>query len=412
MAIIRMFPVFPMLLLVAIPLVVVLITSCLKKPWFGGLLALGLLSLFAVVFVFHGVRRRPVEHVQQLTLPRLESHSPERHAHQPILPSLESNSPERTAAIWQPGIEDEFKANVYPSKLAAVRSLGLRIGEPILQLFGDEAWPKKGILFQGTHGSEVLDEFTKTLSTKFTQTQWTTALETAAVEPNEVGIRLDLTTQVGPPPWKNAWNSGNLRDVIIAGTARANVMTGNRQIGINADFAEKPWIENFYGIWNDRPNTRLIIAKSTESCLTEAEANSQAMADACNQLTELLRQTPRAQATPSLPRNVTANDILERDFIVDRFVQSFEGRAGKIWRQALLLDASAGRLEELARHKAAVSREIKRTWAGMIASVVGLLALITAVYAFLNAATKGYYVWSLRIAGIVLAAAVIILFVV
>jgi hypothetical protein len=48
----------------------------------------------------------------------------------------------------------------------------------------------------------------------------------------------------------------------------------------------------------------------------------------------------------------------------------------------------------------------------MIASVVGLLALITVVYVFLNAATKGYYVWSLRIAGIVLAAAVIILFVV
>jgi hypothetical protein len=186
----------------------------------------------------------------------------------------------------------------------------------------------------------VLGEFTKTLSAKFPQTQWATALETVAVEPDEVGIRLDLTTQVGRPPWKDAWNSDNLRDVIIAGTARANVMTGNRQIGMSADFEEKPWIENFYGLWNDRPNTRLIIAKSTESCLTEAEANGQAMADACNQLTELLRQTPRAQATPSLPRNVTANDILEREFIVDRFVQSFDGRAGKIWRQALLIDGN------------------------------------------------------------------------
>ena len=47
----------------------------------------------------------------------------------------------------------------------------------------------------------------------------------------------------------------------------------------------------------------------------------------------------------------------------------------------------------------------------MLGSVIGLLVLITAVYAFLNAATKGYYAWSLRIAGIVLAAAIIILFV-
>ncbi|MHC4626703.1 MAG: hypothetical protein ACYTDV_06950 [Planctomycetota bacterium] len=363
--------------------------------WPGGLLALGLLSLFAVVFLRFGVSHRQVAHV-----------------HQPLLPRLESDSPERTAAIWQAGIEDQFEANVYPSKLAAVRSLGLRIDEPIGQLFGDESWPKKGILFQGTHGDDVLGEFTKTLSTRFPQTQWTTALETVAVEPGEVGIRLDLTTQIGRAPWKDAWNSGNPRDVIIAGKARANVMTGNRQIGINAEFEEKPWIENFYGVWNDRPNTRLIIAKSTESCLTEAEANGQAMADACNQLTVLLRQSPRAQATPSLPRNVTTNDILERDFIVDRFAQNFGGRAGKIWRQALLIDASPGRLEELASHKAAVARAIRWSWARMAGSIAGLLVLVTVVYAFLNAATKGYYVWSLRIAGIVLAAAVIILFVV
>jgi hypothetical protein len=109
---------------------------------------------------------------------------------------------------------------------------------------------------------------------------------------------------------------------------------------------------------------------------------------------------------------VTSNDILDRDFIVDRFTQSFAGRAGKIWRQALLIDASVEKLEQLASHKASVSREIKRTWAGMIGSVIGLLALITLVYAFLNAATRGYYAWSLRIAGVVLGAAVIILFVV
>jgi hypothetical protein len=189
-------------------------------------------------------------------------------------------------------------------------------------------------------------------------------------------------------------------------------MAGNRQIGINAEFEEKPWIENFYGAWNNRPSTHLIIAKSSESSISEGGANHQAIADACNQLTQLLRQTPLAQATPSLPRNVTSNDILERDFIVDRFTQNFDGRAGKIWRQALLIDASAGKLEQLARHKATVTRRVRLTWARMVGSVIGLLTLITLVYAFLNAATRGYYTWSLRIAGIVLAAAVIILFVV
>ncbi len=387
---IRIIPVFLLLLLVAIPVMIVLIKLCLKRPWIGVLVALGLVLFLAPVFVFRVVSQPVAIHSQ------LHSNwSP-----------VESES--KPAAIWQPGIEDEFEANVYPSKLSAVRSLGLRIGEPIRQLFGDQAWPSKGILFQGSHDPDVLDGLTRAIARKFPQTQWTIAPETVAVEPNEVGIRLDLSAlQAGPAPW----SSGDSRDEITRGTVRASVLAGNRQIGISAEFAEKPWIENFYGVWNNRPNRHLIIAKSTESCLTEAEANSQAMGDACNQLTQLLRQTSRAQATPALPRNVASNDILERDFIVDRFAQNFDGRAGKIWRQALLIDASVGKLEQLARHKAVVARTIKWTWARMFGSVIGLLALITVVYAFLNAATKGYYAWSLRIAGIVLAAAVIILFI-
>ena len=201
---------------------------------------------------------------------------------------------------------------MYPSKLSAVRSLGLRIGEPIRQLFGDEAWPNKGILFQGSHEPDVLDELIKAIARKFPQTQWTVAPETVAVEPNEVGIRLDLAvSKIGPAPW----NNGNSGSEISRGTIRASVLAGARQISINTEFTEKPWIENFYGGWNNRPNTRLRIAKSSESSISEGGANSQAIADACNQLTQLLRQSPRAQATPSLPRNVTSNDILERDFI-------------------------------------------------------------------------------------------------
>ena len=41
-------------------------------------------------------------------------------------------------------------------------------------------------------------------------------------------------------------------------------------------------------------------------------------------------------------------------------------------------------------------------------SVVGVLVLIGAIYFFLNMATMGYYEWSLRIAGIVLAIIAII----
>jgi hypothetical protein len=389
---IRIVPVFVLLLLVAIPVMIVLIKLCFKKPWIGKFMALAILSLLMLAFVFLSVFRRPVA-----------VHTGLLHPHRD---PVESES--KPAAIWQPGIEDEFEANVYPSKLSAVRSLGLRIGEPIRQLFGDQTWPNKGILFQGSHDPDVLDELTKAIARKFPQTQWTIAPETVAVEPNEVGIRLDLSAfQVGPAPW----SSGNSRDEMTRGTFRASVLAGNSQISINAQFDEKPWIEDFYGLWNDRPNRRLFIAKSAESCLSQAEAERQAIENACNQLTQLLRHTARAKATPSLPRKVTPNDVLERKFIVDRFSQRFDGRAGEIWRHALLVDGSVEKMEQLAVDKVVAARAKRIDWAKMILSVAGLLALITVVYAFLNAATKGYYAWSLRIAGIVLATAIIILFV-
>ena len=36
-------------------------------------------------------------------------------------------------------------------------------------------------------------------------------------------------------------------------------------------------------------------------------------------------------------------------------------------------------------------------------STIGVLVLISVIYFFLNMATRGYYEWSLRIAGVVLA---------
>ena len=74
-----------------------------------------------------------------------------------------------------------------------------------------------------------------------------------------------------------------------------------------------------------------------------------------------------------------------------------------------MVDVSAEKLKNLAQRKAIIAQARKTGFARMLFSILGLIVLITVVYAFLNAATKGYYVWSLRIAGIVFALIVIIL---
>jgi hypothetical protein len=382
-----MLPALILLLLAVIGVIVLSIKHCSKRPWIAAIIALGLLLLIVPFIILVPTHR----HIVRSELP--------------ILPML-TPSEETTTSIWLPGIEDEFEADVYPSKLSAVRSLGLHIGEPVRQAFGETS-PSGIILFQGAHDRGLLDEFGRAITRTFPDANWTIAPETVAVQPDEVGIRIDIVkVQTHPAPWL----SGSENEM-TSGTIQASVLAGDKQASMKAEFVDKPWVEDFSGFLNTRPNSRFIIAKSAESCMTEAEANQQAVQNACSQVANMLGQnSPRRDGIPiSFARPVNSTDILEGNFILDRFVQSFEGAAGKIWRQALLVDASAEKLKNLARRKAVIAQAMKKSFAGMFFSIIGLIVLITVVYVFLNAATKGYYAWSLRIAGVVFALVVIIL---
>ncbi len=373
-----MLPILILLLFAVIAVMIFFIKLCSKRPWIAVIVPLLVLPLFALVFL--NVSQRQV--VQQ------------------------AQSNQANPAIWMPGVEDEFEASVYPSRPSAVRSLGLRISEPIRQVFGDQASPSRMILFEGAHDRELVEEFGRAITRELPDVRWSIEPETVAVAEDEVGIRLDLMKmQTHSAPWL-----GESQPEMTSGTIQATVLAADKRASIKADFVDKPWIENFNGFWNSQLNKQVFIVHSGDSCITQAEANNQALKNACTELTELLKHTPQAQAAPTLPRKVTSTDVLEGDFILDRFVQSFDGRAGKIWRQALLIDGSTEKIKQLAHRKAVAASALRMSIARMFFSVVGLLVLITVVYVFLNAATKGYYTWSLRIAGAVLALVVIILF--
>ncbi len=383
-----MSPLLILFLFAVIAVVVLFLKLFIKKPWIAAIAALVLLSLVGIVYLKQGHHRVIINH-------EVSSES-----------VLSPNGNVR-AAIWSPGIEDEFEANVYPSKVSAVRSLGLRMDRPIQQVLENLVSPARIIVFQGAHNRQFLEEFGRAVKQVFPEADWTIEPETVAVYDNEVAIRLDIVdVQTQPVPWKSNFGSN-----VTSGRIEATAMAKGKSSIINARFVEKPWVNDFSGFLNNKPSGRFIIAKSSESCLTESEANHQAMESACNQVAEMLRQNSHSLlgARSGLLSKVNSNDVLEGGLVLDRFVQSFEGTAGKIWRQALLIDASTEKLTQLAHRKADMVRAKKITWARTFSSIAGLLVLITVVYVFLNAATKGYYVWSLRIAGFVLALIVIFL---
>jgi len=385
------FPILILFLFAAIAVIVLFFKLFIKKPWIAAIVALVLLLVGA--FFIAMPQRRFVSHrvIQPMGL---------------VLPESREDI-SNTSAIWSPGIEDEFEADVYPSKVSAVRGLGPLVDKSVRDLVGDVNKPSKIILFQEASDRTLILELRNAIQRVMPEAACTIEAELRDLQPDEVGVTMwTVGTGSQVAPWAR---SDDTR--VTTGIIEANVFIKGRDIIAKRRFVEKPWVEDFSGFLNNKPNDRFIIARSSESCLAESEANHQAMENACAQVAQMLERTSgRLSAVQAnLLSQVNPNDIIEGGLVLDRFVQSFEGTAGKIWRQALLIDASAGKLTQLARRKADVVRAKKMTWARTFSSIAGLLVLITVVYVFLNAATKGYYAWSLRIAGVVLALILIFL---
>jgi hypothetical protein len=185
-------------------------------------------------------------------------------------------------------------------------------------------------------------------------------------------------------------------------------LSGRRgKVHLPVRFTEKPWMEDFATFASTRPEQAFIIARSRGTCTSESEAHQQALDDARARLTEAIGNRPERKLGPSAPP-ITVTDVLQGGFIVDRFAQSLEGSAAQIWRQALLIDISGPKLAQLSKVKVVEYRQVRESYARMALSAVGVIVLIGVIYFFLNMATRGYYEWSLRVAGVVLAIVAVI----
>jgi len=388
----KIFLILPIVLLLfaVIALIVSFAKLSSKRPWIALIAVSVILLLFAPAVLHfpgrHIFSRRPILSVESI----------------PAVPE------DTKTAIWLPGIEDEFEANVYPSMKSAVRGIGSRIDRSLRKLFKENDSPRHITIFQEISDRALILELKKAIQKAVPEAACAIEDDLRDLRPNEAGVTMwiaDSGSQTAP--WAPS------QDITVEeGNIEVNVFTMDGSVLTQKRFIEKPWVEDFSGFTNTKSSNRFIITRSMDSCVTEAEANRQAVENACKHITTMLAEASRrfSKMPISYTHPVNSADIFEGDFVIDRFVQGFEGTAGRIWRQALLIDVSPEKLTRLARRKAAMIRATKKTWARLSVSVVGLIVLITVVYAFLNVATKGYYVWSLRIAGMVLFLVVVFFF--
>ena len=398
-------------------LFVLLAVLLAKQPKVGAALIVVLvfLGLFALVLWPLASHRRVARMETRVDAPwataevsspgyRMVPPVPEGREVPPPLPAAAIRpEPAAISPIWSQGVEQEFDADVYPSRLAAVRMLGLRIDKPLREVAGDVNM-KPVILFQEEHERGLLVELRNTMQQVLPQMPCTIEAELRNVRPNEVGVTLRLAeTDTQPAPW-----APSTQMTATSGRIELNLFTTEGRTAASRRFVEKPWIEDFATFTSTRPEQHFIVTRSRGTCTSESEANQQALDDARARLTDALGKRPDWERGALPQPSITTTDVLQGGFIMDRFTQSFEGSASKLWRQALLIDVSGPKLTRLADQKARELRALRMSWARMGFSVVGVLVLIGVIYFFLNMATRGYYEWSLRIAGVVLAILAII----
>lgn len=198
-----------------------------------------------------------------------------------------------------------------------------------------------------------------------------------------------------------------------------------REISCRARYDRKLWLTDpqmYQAFERDRAVFRCV-GRSPGLWATQDQALEEAMSDAADDLADQverhmpsrrrpghvdrawLRQELRARLQQgSLAREPTARgpQVRLEPLVQDRFVQQFDMPHARVWRAAVLVEASPAQVEALSRVMEDRLEQRHVRGATRWGSVAGLILLIVVVYLFLNAATKGYYTWALRGAAVVL----------
>lgn len=330
----------------------------------------------------------------------------------PLPPGYKANSavplpPAYTPpSIWQDSVAGQFTANVYPSKAAALKGLRPKIDEVLRKAAEGKPTPPKVVLFAG--GLSAMEVHSLMDSPEVEAPAWIVEPLPRNLQENEIsiGTNFSLTSEQTVSHGDRfvmKMRSGTL-DVYIGSNGQSSPTT------LKAMVEEKPWLTDLAGYQSTYPSSRFVVARSHSSATDEKTAEQEAITEACSQVVQVLwEMNPNRDKFLAGNLSVNPTDLESRGLVLDRFSQQLYGMAGPICRNALLIDLSPGNMQPLANAKFEIVAQQQKTWARILLSFVGMAAVIALVYAFLNAATRGYYSWSLRIAALVLLTAGVVI---
>lgn len=288
---------------------------------------------------------------------------------------------------WSSQADRYLKADVYPSEDAAIDALGQLTVEDVLAQYGGTFRNEARFLVTGDASAERLDRLAASVRDRL------------ASEP------LGATVRVVPP--QNLPEDPREESAITivcrfdprenrSGLLLVRWQSDHRASIVSANFRDKPWFAEPAAV-----GSNLFVAVSPTPQSTPLDAKRAAAWQAATTLGQHLPLHTDIRSEDRLQSWLLDRIITEQAAIADEFTQKLSSGGGDVYRTALLIDL--GKSSELARLYSDQRRAERTGWLGRIGAGVAMLVGVCLIYLFLNAATRGYYAWMLRLVACVAA---------
>ncbi len=378
----------------------VALTVLLKGParWVVGSV-LGGVAVLAVLAFFIAM---PVATMRQTARSHARRHAVEAEIEQARRRARAAEAPARAVAGGtrtphvESGVPDDlpFLADVYPSKARAVEAVAMDVARSAERVLAGSADANAAVTGQAS--TEVLQRVAAVLRDR-------TLLDGAAVvSPSDAGHRDDADVVCTV-----------LVDGESEGTVRVVLGGPGEEVSRSARYVDKPWAANF-ARYLAGAEPGLVMVRSPRPAADAAEADGDLADAAVDAVLPHLKDAVAGKAAAAGGaagvddadlRRAARRALRSRGLVRDRFIQRFDRPYGALYRTAMLLDVSPENLDRVAAELVTVSTRTRRTvvatWWRLASSIGALAVLIFAAYLVLNAATKGYYAWLLRLAAVV-----------
>jgi hypothetical protein len=367
-----MFSVVGLIVCIAVVLLVVYI---IKRAGKKALILIPVV-LLGVVF-FSLMHFRPVARISSFDLPGL---------------ALQKDI-QMQSSIWNEAIDGYLEADQYATIEDAARFMGSHVAA---HLKSTETANRMVVYGQEPVTTRALNAFADTIRSQLKLSDVRVESFRPSVLPSDPNV---LVCSLDVPKYQEAQKvTHGLLVNTSSGTLRLQ-FADKVTVDHTVQFLEKDWLKTLTGLRNS--GHAVIVARSSSSCTDESEAWDQAMVQAATMTEDLLKQ---ANADPTvLDREIelTPQDLQASQLVADQFTQSLRTSTARVWRHAVLLNLDPHRMQSLLAQKTREIRRTHKTWAHDLMSLAGLALVVLILYIFLNAATKGYYAWSLRVIALV-----------